>query len=73
MKKVFVYYSDDYYDNGGIGLEEFNSRVDAEEFIAKRMAADSDRTLDMYTVIEGLYLEPRAVEVAKVIRLDDAC
>lgn len=72
MKKIFVYYADGYHSNGDVGLAEFDHRLEAEQFIAKRMAADSDRTLAQYTVIEGSRLIPRTAEVVKVIRLDEA-
>jgi hypothetical protein len=71
MKTVFVYYSDGYYDNGDVGLEEFSNRAEAEKFIVLRMAADARRTLGQYTVIEGCRLKPRATEVVKVVRIED--
>lgn len=72
MKKVFVYYADGHYGNGDVGLAEFDHREEAEQFIAKRMSDGDDRTLENYTVIEGLQLLLRAAEIVKVIRLDDA-
>ena len=70
MKKVYVYYSDGHYGNGDVGLEEFFHREEAEEFIVKRMAADHDRTLEQYIVIEGIRLKPTAAEVVKTVRLE---
>ena len=70
MKKVFVYYNDGYYGNGDVGMDEFFHREEAEAFIVKRMAADPDRTLAQYTVIEGVRLNPTVAEVVKTVRLE---
>lgn len=51
--KVFVFYSDDYEDNGGVGLEEFDSISGAEAFIIQRMSSDKERELRNYRVIVG--------------------
>lgn len=70
MKKVFVYYSDGYHGNGDVGLAEFFHHEEAEEFIVKRMAVDPDRTLEQYTVIEGVRLKPTVAEIVKTVRLE---
>jgi hypothetical protein len=71
MKKIFVYYNDGYYNDGGVGLGQFDHQEEAEAFILKRLNAGPERTLNNYIVIEGLQRLPRIAEVAMVIRLDD--
>ena len=51
--KTFVYYEDDYPDNGGIGLEQFDSIGGAEAFIIQRMKSGDKRELGHYRVIVG--------------------
>jgi hypothetical protein len=62
MKKYFVYYADDYYDNGGVGLETFDTKADALAFIERRLRLNEEPSLDRYTLIEGEQLELRPVE-----------
>jgi len=67
----FVYYDDDYADNGGRGLERFENRATAEAFITKRIGADPDeRSIENYKVIEGEELGFGIVEVVKKIKID---
>lgn len=50
----YVFYEDDWCDNGGVGLEKFEELPGALAFIEKRMAAEpGERPLDRYTLIEG--------------------
>lgn len=49
----FVYYDDDYADNGGIGLAEFEDSSTAAAFIESRMSSHPDPKLENYTVIDG--------------------
>lgn len=52
--KYFVYYSDDYPDNGGVGFKECNDCNEALEFIEERMQqAGAKASLDNYKVIVG--------------------
>lgn len=72
---IYVYYHDGYYDNGDVGLESFNTRDEAEEFVSVRARTHprSDgkpRVLsESYTVIEGRELKMEAVEVVSQVRL----
>jgi hypothetical protein len=62
MKKYFVYYADDYYDNGGVGLEKFDIKAEALAFIERRLKLHQEPRLDKYTLIEGEQLELKPVE-----------
>lgn len=63
--KFFVYYHDDYYENGGVGLEEFDNQYDAEKFILARIEdVPEKRSLKNYTVIYGDKAEINAVQYA---------
>ena len=65
--KYFVEYNDDYADNGGVGVEQFDEKKEALEFIEKRMEQDSSRTLSNYTLIRGEVIQMKAVEVVTKI------
>ena len=66
--KYFVYYDDDYPDDGGIGIEECDSTSAATKFIEDRISADPiHRTLDKYTLIYGFKKEIKAVK--SVVRI----
>lgn len=66
--KYFVHYDDDYPDNGGIGIEECDSKSEATKFIEDRISADPiHRSLDKYTLIYGFKKEIKAVE--SVVRI----
>ena len=64
----FVFYNDDYPDNGGVGFHKCDSAQVAQRFIQNRMSEDPKyRTLDKYTVVEGEEHELIAiVQVTKV-------
>jgi len=49
----FVYYDDDYPENGGVGFEKFETEKLLFEFIAKRIKEDPTRELTNYTVVKG--------------------
>jgi len=65
----FVYYEDDYPDNGGVGIEKFQTEEQVCEFIERRLNEDKDRQLDNYTIIKGEIIDIEQVEVAIKIRL----
>lgn len=65
----FVYFNDDYCENGGVGLKEVTSPADVETFITDRMAQDPKRKIDMYTVIEGNKRSIRPIEVVTKVQL----
>lgn len=65
----FVFYDDDYADNGGIGFEFFSTQDQAIQFIQKRMDQDSSRTIENYQVIEGIERLIESVEVVTKIKL----
>ena len=63
----FVYYSDDYYDCGGVGMREFATGDEAAAFIERRMKEDAREdggSVGNYTVIEG---ERRRVVVKEAV------
>ena len=60
MKNWLVFWEDDSWENGGIGLKVFNHKEDALNFIEKRLKAPDQwkqRNLDMYTLIRGSIIE----------------
>lgn len=67
---IFVYYNDDYPDNGGLGLERFPTAEKAEAFIAERMKHSLRKVLSDYTVIGGEELTVRAAEVVKTVKIE---
>lgn len=67
--KIFVYYHDDYYDNDGVGLKEFDSEALAAEFIAGRLKQVPQPNANNYTVIRGTRLSVNPVEYATKIEL----
>lgn len=68
---LFVYYEDDYADNGGMGLQEFDNVQEAQAFIEKRLGFDGCRkkTIDDYKVIEGRRLKVEPKVVVKSVRI----
>lgn len=65
--KFFVYYNDDYQENGGIGLSCHEDKASALEFIEGRIKEKPSRTLDDYVLIEGSMLTLKVVEYVKRI------
>lgn len=67
----FVYYRDGYDNNGDVGLAEFVYEEDALTFINDRLnKKDEERTLEMYTLIEGKKLEVVPQEVITKLKVD---
>ena len=64
MNKIFVYYDDGYYEEDGVGFQEFNSQKEAADFIAGRMAKAAKPNINQYTVIEGKKLRILQIEYA---------
>jgi hypothetical protein len=58
----YVYYYDDYAENGGIGLEVFEEKDEALQFIEDRMKQDRGRKLEDYKLLYGRELKLKAVE-----------
>lgn len=68
VMKYFVYYDDDYPDNGGIGIEECASKSEVTKFIEDRISADPiHRSLDKYTLIYGFKKKMKTVK--SVVRI----
>jgi len=64
----FVYYSDDYYEMGGVGLERFDTQDKALGFILDRMKSKGHSAdLDDYLLICGE--EQSVVATEKVVAL----
>lgn len=64
--KYFVEYSDDYADNGGQGVDMFDTKQEALDFIQKRITERSSK-LSCYTLIYGKILELKSVDVVTKI------
>ncbi len=62
---VFVYYTDDYPDNGGVGFTEFADRDLALNFINARLNRSEKPDINNYIVIEGKLLTLEAVQVVQ--------
>lgn len=60
--KYLVYYQDGWPDDGGSGLEIFDTAEQAQNFIDTRMRQDPNRELDNYRV----FIVKREVEVVAV-------
>jgi hypothetical protein len=69
--KYFVYHNDGYYDDGGVGIEDFNTQDNALTFIESRMRADPQRHLNNYLLVEGKVLVLKPVEVITKLTVVD--
>ena len=70
--KYFVFYDDDYAEDGGTGLERFETAKLAAKFIQERIAAKpAERELLNYTVIFGEEKAVAAVETATRIKIQE--
>ena len=66
----FIFYNDDYPDNGGVGLHKEDTEYKAISFIENRIADNpTERKISMYTLIEGRELSIEEVEVVKKIKI----
>ena len=72
--KYYVYYSDDFWEMGGVGFESFESKSDALMFVQMRYddsaGGSGKASLDNYILIEGKRLELSAAEVVTKIVVD---
>lgn len=72
---IYVYYEDDYADNGGIGLSEFNQTEGAMEhallFIEERMKSHPKATIENYRMILGKELPLEAAQVVTKVRVKE--
>lgn len=66
--KYFVYYTDGYFDNGGVGLEEFENKSQVANFIEKRILQNKSNLSD-YIIIEGKSLRSQIVEVVSKVEI----
>ena len=73
QESVFVYYQDDYYENNGVGIDEFESDASAVAFIEGRMKAAAAHgkvpDLKLYTVIRGCKAEIVQIERITSVQL----
>lgn len=68
--KYFVYYNDDYEDNGGIGLVICDREEDVCAFIEQRIDQNpTERTITDYRVIRGVEAVIGAVETTTKIKI----
>lgn len=70
MNKWFVYYEDDYPDNGGVGLLSFDNLSDAKSFIEGRLLQIPNTTLENYLLIEGRAMQLSVVAQVTKIRAE---
>lgn len=63
----YVYYYDDYPENGGVGLEVFEEKDKALQFIENRLKQDCERKLEGYKLLYGKELKLKAVETVTKI------
>jgi len=70
MKTFFVYYQDDYCENGGHGIKSFKHKKDASNFVIGRMQEAENFSIKDYIVIEGEKLEIEVIEKVKDIELN---
>ena len=70
MTGYYVFYNDDYYDMGGVGLKSFDEADEATQFIESRMKEGRGRTLEDYTVIFGTERPLVSVETVTKIKID---
>lgn len=68
MHRFFVYYTDDYAEMGGVGLEYFEKLQDALDWIEARMKGKAEPSLDNYRLIEGEVVEIEPAEVIVKLR-----
>jgi len=64
----FVFYDDDWADNGGVGWREFDFEEDALSYIDERMR-DRETEIDRYTLIKGEKLEIAPKDVVTKIQV----
>ena len=69
---IFVYYSDDYYEMGGVGLEEFDDKQSAAKWILERIGQHpNSRSPADYTVISGVYCELTVKERVAALEIEE--
>ncbi len=64
----FVYWSDDYPDNGGVGIEPFPSLDEALRFIESRLVKNKV-AIDCYTLIKGVEMELGVAQYATTVKV----
>ena len=63
MTKFFLFYDYDYYENGGVGFKEFDTKQEALQFINDVLKVTKDDVpLSAWQLIEGRELSLRTVE-----------
>jgi len=69
----YVYYNDDYYDVGGVGLGTFDTANQATAFIENRIKGNpEERTLEDYTVIKGKQVELQSIKMVDKVSIKDS-
>jgi hypothetical protein len=70
--KWYVFHDDDYFENGGIGLREFDSQHEAIAFIDTRLQSiRSAGKLENYTLIHGEQLQLTVVQRISQVAVKD--
>jgi hypothetical protein len=63
MTKFFLFYDYDYYENGGVGFKQFDTKQEALQFINDVLKVTKDDVpLSAWRLIEGRELSLRTVE-----------
>jgi hypothetical protein len=61
--KFFLFYDYDYYENGGVGFESFDTKQEALQFINDRLkTTDESVPLSAWKLIKGQQLDLEVVE-----------
>ena len=61
--KFFLFYDYDYYENGGVGFESFDTKQEALQFINDRLkTTDESVPLSSWQLIKGQQLDLEVVE-----------
>ena len=72
MKKWYVFFNDGYPEDGFVGMDSFEHKEKAIEFIEQRIKQNAYADLSMYTLIYGKEIQMKAVEkVTKIRTLND--
>ena len=61
--KFFLFYHYDYYENGGVGFESFDTKQEALQFINDRLKTTNESVpLSAWKLIKGQQLDLEVVE-----------
>jgi hypothetical protein len=64
----YVFYDYDWYDNGGVGFEEFDCKQKALDYIEDILKRNDVAKLENFVLIEGKKLQLHSIEVITKIK-----